>query len=94
MLHSGHATVPPMERVEKCEPCRQQILELLNSCKGNLVRVLEELAAQGAELSFSALMAYCRRHEIGQRRITKQFRLESSICFAQFKARPPATSAV
>jgi hypothetical protein len=55
-----------MERAEKCEPYRQQILELLGSCKGNLVRVLEELSAQGANLSYSVLTAYCRRHGIGQ----------------------------
>jgi transposase len=55
-----------MERAEKCEPYRQQILELLSSCKGNLVRVLEELSAQGANLSYSGLTAYCRRHGIGQ----------------------------
>ena len=36
------------------------------SCKGNLVRVHEELAAGGAELSYQALTAFCRRHGIGQ----------------------------
>jgi len=38
------ATVP---RSEKAEPHRQQILELLHTCKGNLVRVQEELTANG-----------------------------------------------
>ena len=66
VLRSGHAAAPVMERAEKCEPYRQQILELLSSCKGNLVRVLEELAAQGANLSYSALTAWRRRHGIGQ----------------------------
>jgi transposase len=66
VLRSGQSAVPPMERAEKCEPYRQQILELLSSCKGNLVRVLEELSAQGANLSYPALTAYCRRHGIGQ----------------------------
>jgi Helix-turn-helix domain of resolvase len=66
VLRSGHAAVPLIERAEKCEPYRQQILELLSSCKGNLVRVLEELSAQGANLSYSGLTAYCRRHGIGQ----------------------------
>lgn len=66
VLRSGSAAAPLIERAEKCEPWRQQILELLISCKGNLVRVLEELAAQGANLSYSALTAYCRRHGIGQ----------------------------
>jgi hypothetical protein len=55
-----------MQRAEKAEPYRQQILELLGSCKGNLVRVHEELAASGAALSYPALTAFCRRHSIGQ----------------------------
>jgi hypothetical protein len=41
-------------------------LELFDKCKGNLVRVHEELVAVGAELSYPALTAFCRRHGIGQ----------------------------
>lgn len=52
-------------RNEKAEPYREQILELYERCKGNLVRVHEELLAQGAELSYPALTAFCRRHGIG-----------------------------
>jgi transposase len=66
VLRSGSAQVPMLSRAEICEPYRQQILELLPRCKGNLVRVLEELAAGGANLSYSALTAFCRRHGIGQ----------------------------
>jgi hypothetical protein len=58
--------VPELQRAEKAEPYRRQILELLSSCKGNLVRVHEELLAAGAELSYPALTAFCRRHGIGQ----------------------------
>src|SRR2546430_11863487 len=54
-----------MRRAEKGEPYRQQILELFDQCKGNLVRVHEELVAGGAELSYPALTAFCRRHGIG-----------------------------
>ena len=42
-----------------------QILELLASCKGNRVRVHEELTSQGAAVSYPALTAFCRRHGIG-----------------------------
>jgi hypothetical protein len=66
VLQSGSTEVPAFARAEKCDPYRQQILELLPSCKGNLVRVQEELAASGANLSYSALTAFCRRHGIGQ----------------------------
>ena len=46
VLRANSAEVPKLLRPEKAEPYRQQILELLDSCKGNLVRVQEELAAQ------------------------------------------------
>jgi hypothetical protein len=58
--------VPEIQRAEKAEPYRQQILDLLASCEGNLVRVHEELAASGAALSYPALTAFCRRQGIGQ----------------------------
>jgi transposase len=38
----------------------------MHSCKGNLVRVHEELAERGAVVSYQALTAFCRRHGIGQ----------------------------
>jgi transposase len=65
VLRSNSATVPELQRPEKAEPYRQQILELFDRCKGNLVRVHEELMAGGAQLSYAALTAFCRRHGIG-----------------------------
>ncbi len=52
-------------RLEKAEPYRDEILDLHAMCKGNLMRVHEELLAQGAQLSYPALTAFCRRHLIG-----------------------------
>ena len=66
VLRSNSTDVPEIQRAEKAEPYRQQILDLLISCKGNLVRVHEELAASGAALSYPALTAFCRRQGIGQ----------------------------
>src|SRR5450432_4067449 len=66
VLRSNSSAVPEHPRAEKAEPHRQQILELLNTCKGNLVRVHEELVAGGAVLSYPALTAFCRRQGIGQ----------------------------
>jgi transposase len=66
VLRSNSAQVPTVPRSEKAEPYRQQILELLHTCQGNLVRVQEELTANGATLSYQALTAFCRRHGIGQ----------------------------
>ena len=65
VLRANSAALPEMNRPQKAEPYRQQILELFDRCKGNLVRVHEELAASGAELSYAALTAFCRRHGIG-----------------------------
>src|SRR6476646_6092877 len=66
VLRSKSTVVPELQRAEKAEPHRPQILELFARCKGNLVRVHEELVAAGAELSYPALTAFCRRHGIGQ----------------------------
>ena len=65
VLRSNSTAVPELQRPEKAEPYRQQILELFATCKGNLVRVHEELQAAGADLSYSAMTAFCRRHGIG-----------------------------
>jgi transposase len=65
VLRSNSSAVPELQRSEKAEPYRQQILELFENCQGNLVRVHEELAAAGAALSYPALTAFCRRHGIG-----------------------------
>src|SRR6184192_3969669 len=65
VLRSNSIAIPELHRTEKAEPYRQQILELFDQCKGNLVRVHEELVAGGAELSYTALTAFCRRHGIG-----------------------------
>lgn len=65
VLSSGSATVPRIERPEKAEPYRDQILAWVDRCRGNLVRVHEELVAQGVAISYPALTAFCRRHAIG-----------------------------
>src|SRR5215469_8086962 len=65
VLRSNSTAVPEVQRAEKAEPYRQQILELFDKCKGNLVRVHEDLVAAGAKMSYPALTAFCRRHAIG-----------------------------
>jgi transposase len=66
VVRENSTSVPEIQRVEKAEPYRQQILDLWASCKGNLVRVHEELQAGGAVLSYPALTGFCRRQGIGQ----------------------------
>jgi transposase len=65
VLSSNSPEVPRIERAEKAEPYREQILDLVARCRGNLVRVHEELLALGATLSYPALTAFCRRQGIG-----------------------------
>src|SRR5260370_26761057 len=62
VLRSNSAGVPEIPRKEKAEPYRQQILDLLASCKGNLVRVHEELMAGVSGGAFLAAHAVCARH--------------------------------
>jgi transposase len=76
VLRSNSPAVPELQRPEKAEPYRQQILELFDRCQGNLVRVHEELRDGGAELSYAALTAFCRRHGIGYRPPTAAGRYE------------------
>ena len=76
VLRSQTTEVPEIHRAEKAEPYRQRILDLFSTCKGNLVRVHEELLAGGAALSYQALTAFCRRHDIGQTPTTAVGRYE------------------
>jgi hypothetical protein len=76
VLTANSSAVPKIERAEKAAPFRPQILELLPVCKGNLVRVHEELVAAGAALSYQALTAFCRREAIGQTPILPAGRYE------------------
>src|ERR1700688_1564770 len=66
VLRSNSTNLPEIQRAEKAEPYREQILDLLTACKGNLVRVHEELQVSGAALSYQALTGFCRRQGIGQ----------------------------
>ena len=59
--------VPSIHRQEKATVHHEDIIGLLAACKGNLVRVHEELTARGATLSYQALTAFCRRYGITNR---------------------------
>ncbi len=65
VLRAGTSTISVQQRAELGEPHDSEIRELHIRCKGNLVRVHEELLHKGIELSYSALTGYCRRHGIG-----------------------------
>ena len=64
ILVSKAATPPTVARPQLAEPYREQVVELYARCKGNLVRVHEELVATGAELSYAALTHFCRQAQL------------------------------
>ena len=53
------------ERAEQLEAHGNLIHELYGSCKGNLIRVHEELESKGVTVPYSTLTGFCRRHGIG-----------------------------
>ncbi len=72
VLRAGKAAVPVMQRAERAAAFEADIRELYLKCKGNLVRVHEELPKvihtdneRPRPLSYQALTAFCRRHGIG-----------------------------
>ncbi len=65
VLQSGQDEVPSIERSDRATMHLDAILEQYANCKGNLVRVWEELAAKNIAISYSTLTAACRRRGIG-----------------------------
>lgn len=65
VIASGESTVPSLVREESLVPHLPRIRELHAACKGNRVRVHEELAREGVVVAYSTLTGFFRRHEIG-----------------------------
>ncbi|HHH31649.1 MAG TPA: IS21 family transposase [Polyangiaceae bacterium] len=65
VLQDGRAEVPPLSRTECLDAHLERIVELHRSCKGNWVRVREELQGEGIEVAYSTLTAFGRRNRIG-----------------------------
>ena len=66
VLRMGTSVVPKVKRAEMLTEHIARIRELYADCKGNIVRVMEELEArEGVTVPYSTLTAMCRRHGIG-----------------------------
>jgi transposase len=65
VLEEGAAEVPDFTRPSSYEAHLERIVELYTFCQGNLVRVHEELEAEGIALPYSTLTGFCRRQGIG-----------------------------
>ena len=66
VIRLGTAEVPPSTREEVAEEFRDLVVELYSTCKGNLVRVFEELGKAGASFSYPTLTRFCREQGIGK----------------------------
>lgn len=69
MIEEKTSQVPSYKRAEICDEHSERIVEQISACKGNIVRVQEELAASGIEVSYSTLTRYCRVHGIKKKPI-------------------------
>ena len=65
VIRSGQAEVPRLERADLLTPHIDRVRELHHACRGNLVRVTEELRAERIPVAYTTVTAFCRRHEIG-----------------------------
>lgn len=65
VVRAGTCELPRVERAEIGREHEGRIRDLFVGCKGNLVRVHEELAGAGVVVAYSTLTAFCRRHRIG-----------------------------
>jgi transposase len=64
VLATGQIEVP-IDRPSRLLPHLDRIRELYASCKGNEIRVHEELVTEGLDVGYSTLTRFCRQHEIG-----------------------------
>jgi hypothetical protein len=65
VVESGDPERPEFQRDLHLDPHVERVRELFDRCEGNLVRVHEELAAEGVEAAYPTLTAFCRRYGIG-----------------------------
>ena len=66
VLSSGRREVLPSVRAHRLDGVREALRELHGCCRGNLVRVHEELKGRyGVEVPYTTMARYCRRQGIG-----------------------------
>jgi transposase len=65
VLESGSVAVTEPVRPEQLTPALETIRDLYGHCRGNRVRVWEELAASGTAVPYTTLTGFMRRHGIG-----------------------------
>ena len=66
VLEAGVAAIPRREREASLDASEDRVRDLFVRCRGNLVRVPEELAAEGASVSYPTVTRSCRTLGLGQ----------------------------
>lgn len=67
IIRSKQAATARRGKVHRLEPVMGVLRELHLSCRGNLVRVREELESRhGVAVAYTTLTRYCRKHGIGE----------------------------
>jgi transposase len=77
IIKSGNEKTPAIEKKSKYIDLKDEIELLYFGCKGNLIRVHEELEDKGYKLSYQGLTAFCRRYKIG---VKEKNRTGSYMC--------------
>jgi len=67
VIDEGQVEVPDFLRSSTAEPHQERIEETYARCKGNLVRVQEELESEGISIAYSTLTGFCRKQGIGEK---------------------------
>lgn len=65
VLKEGRADPPPVEKGSILDDHIDEIRELYAECRGNLVRVWEELGDTGCRVSYPTLTRFCRDNGVG-----------------------------
>jgi len=66
LIQRGTEEVPERSTASILSPHLERVRAEVGLCKGNLIRVQEELVADGIEVSYSALTRFVRKHGIGR----------------------------
>ena len=76
VIRSGQAQVPVIERAHPLNPHLEAVRELYTKCRGNLVRVQEELFLRHqVRTAYSSLTRFCRGRQISEGKIKPTMRI-------------------
>jgi transposase len=76
VIASGDARVPAIERAQSLDPHLEAVRSLYTECRGNIVRVHEELHLRHAvTVAYTTLTRFCRKNRISQSQPARTVRI-------------------